>query len=77
MSPVVMVCPAVSLVHHHSVQAVAQLLHGHHFVHALHPRLTITQIGLKACDPLLDLPALSHLVSKSNPRACSYFSWVY
>ena len=54
MSPVVLVCPVVSLVHHHGVQAVALLLHGHLLVHALDPQLTITQIGLKAPNPLLD-----------------------
>ena len=66
MSPVVLVCPAVSLVHHHSVQAVAQLLHGHLFVHAHDPRLTITQVGLKACDPLFELPALSHQAGRHH-----------
>ena len=55
-----LVFPVLSLVHHLSVQAVALLLHGHLFVHALDPRLTITQFGLKAPNPLLDLAALSH-----------------
>ena len=54
MSPVVLVCPVVSLVHHHGVQAVALLLHGHLLEHALDPRLTIMQVGLKAPNPLLD-----------------------
>ena len=57
MSPVVLVCPVVSLVHHHGVQAVDLLLHGHLLVPTLHPRLTITQVGLKARNPLLDHPA--------------------
>ena len=60
MSPLVMVCPVVSLVHHHGVQAVALLLHGHLLVHALDPRLTITQVCLKAPNLLLDHPTLSH-----------------
>ena len=55
-----MVFPVVSLVHHLNVQAVALLLHGHLFLHALDPSLTITQSGLKAPNPLLDLAALSH-----------------
>ena len=42
------------------VQAVAMLLHGQLLVHALDPRLTITHVGLKAPDPLLDLPARSY-----------------
>ena len=58
--------PAVSLVHHHSVQVVALLLYGHLFVHALYPRLTITQLGLKACDPLRELPALSHQAGRHH-----------
>ena len=66
MSPVVLVCPVVFLVHHHRVQAIARLLHGHLCVHALDPRLTITQVGLKACDPLLNLPALSHQAGRHH-----------
>ena len=66
MSPVVLVCPVVSLVHHHGVQAVALLLHGHLLVHAVDPRLTITQAGLKAPNPLLDHPALSHQAGKHH-----------
>ena len=60
MSPVVLVCLVVSLVHHHGVQAVALLLYGHLLVYALDPCLTIMQDGLKARNPCLDLPALSH-----------------
>ena len=63
---VVLVFPVVSLVHHHSVQAVSLLLHGHLFVRALDPRLTITQVGLKAPDPLLDLPAQSHQAGRHH-----------
>ena len=66
VTPVVLVFPVVSLVHHHSVQAVALLLHGHLFVRALDPRLTILQVGLKAPDPLLDLPDLSHQAERHH-----------
>ena len=60
MSPVVLVCPVVSLVHHHGVQAVALRLDGHLRLHAFDPRLTITQVDLKAPNHLLAHPALSH-----------------
>ena len=60
MLPVVLVCPVVSLMHHHGVQAVALLLNGHLLVYALDPRLTNTQVGLKAPNPLHDHLALSH-----------------
>ena len=59
MSPVVLVCLVVSLVHHHGVQAVALLLPGHLLVYALDPCFTIRQVGLKARNPRLDLSALS------------------
>ena len=60
MSPVVLVCLVVSLVHHHGVQAVALMLHGHLLVYALDPCFTIRQVGLKARNARLDFPALSH-----------------
>ena len=60
MSSLMMVCPVVSFVYHHGVQAVALLLPGHLLVHALDPWLTITQVGLKAPNPLHDHPALYH-----------------
>ena len=63
---VVLVFPVVSGVHHLSVQAVALLLHGQLFVCALDPRLTITQVGLKAPDPLLNLPVLSHQAGRHH-----------
>ena len=66
MSPVVLVCLVVSLVHHHGVQAVALLLHGHLLVYALDPCFTIRQVGLKACNPRLDLPALSHQTGRHH-----------
>ena len=71
MSPVVLVCPVVSLVHHHVVQAVALLLHGHLLVHALDPQLNITQVGMKAPNPFLDHPDWGkyqncHLVLKGS-----------
>ena len=53
--PLLPVCPLCTI-----LQAVSLLLHEHLFVCALDPRLTITQVGLKAPDPLLDLPSLSH-----------------
>ena len=61
-----LVFPVMSLVHHHSVQAVALLLHGHLLVCALDTRLTITQVGLSAPNPLLDLPALSHQAGRHH-----------
>ena len=64
VTPVVLVFPVVSLVHHHSVQAL--LLHGHLFVRALDPRLTILQVGLNAPDPLLDLPAMSQQAGRPH-----------
>ena len=48
MSHAVLVCPVVSPVHHHSVQAVALLLH----------------VELKAPYPFLDHLALSHQAGK-------------
>ena len=42
------------------------LLHGHLFVCALDPRHTITQVGLKAPNPLLVLPALSHQAGRHH-----------
>ena len=68
MSPVVLVCPVVSLMHHHGVQAVALLLHGHLLVHTLDPQLTITQVGLKAPKPLLDHRPVSP-GRKTSPQA--------
>ena len=66
MLSVVLVCPVASLVHHHDVQAVALLLHGLLLVHALDPRLTITQVGMKAPNSLLDHLALSHQAGKHH-----------
>ena len=57
---------SIPLVHHLSVQAVALLLHEHLFVHALDPRLTISQVGLKAPNPLLNLPTLSHQAGRHH-----------
>ena len=51
---------------HSSVQAVALLLQGHLLVHALDPCLTMMQVGLKAHDPLLHLPALSHQAGRHH-----------
>ena len=65
---IVLVFPVVSLVaqvvHHLSVQAVALLMHGHLFVHALDPRLTIMQVGLKA--PNLSLTSLPCLTRQED-----------
>ena len=61
-----LVFPVVSLVHHLSVQAVALLLHGQLFECALDTPLTIMQDGLKAPDPLLDCPALSHQTGRHD-----------
>ena len=58
---VLLVFPVVSLVHH-----LAGL-----FGCALDPRLTIAQVGLKAPDPLLDLPALSHQAGKHHLKLSS------
>ena len=69
---VVLIFPVVSLVYHHSVQAVALLLHEHLFVHALDPCLTITQVGLKAPDTLLDLPALCLTRQEDISSSSSY-----
>ena len=62
-----LVFPVLSLVHNLSVQAVALLLHEHLFVRALDPPLTITEVGLKTPNPLLNLPALSHQASPQAP----------
>ena len=56
-------CPLCTI-----LQAVALLLHKHLFVCALDTPLTITQVGLKAPDPLLDLPALSHKTGRHHPK---------
>ena len=48
------------------LQAIALLVHEHLFVCALDPCLTITQVGLKAPDPFLDLPALSHQAGRHH-----------
>ena len=66
MSPVVLVCLLVSLVHHHDVQAVVLLLHGHLLVYALDPFFTKRQVGLKAGNPRLNLPALSHQAGRHH-----------
>ena len=60
MSPVALVCPVVSLLHHHGVQAVALLLQGQLLVHVHDPCLTIRQVSLKTCNLLIDLPAPPH-----------------
>ena len=75
MSPEGLVCPIVSLVHHHGVKAVALLLHGHLLVHALDPRLTITQVGLKAPNLLLDHPACLTRQKNITSRSCSNTSF--
>ena len=67
MSPAVLVIPVVSLGHHHGVQAIALLLHGHILVNALDPQLTITQVGLKAPDPLLNLLAPKPALVRAQP----------
>ena len=59
MSPVVLVCLVVSHVHHHGVQSVALLLHGHFLVYAIDPCFTNRQVGL-------DLPALSHQTGRHH-----------
>ena len=71
MSSEVQVCPIVSLVHHHCEKAVALLLHGHLLVHALDPRLTITQVGLKAPNLLLDHPACLTRQENITSSSCS------
>ena len=53
---VVLVFPVVSLVHH-----LAGL-----FGCALDPHLTIAQVGLKAPDPLIYLPALAHQAERHH-----------
>ena len=61
---VVLVFPVVPLCT--ILQVVALLPHEHLFVCALDPCLTITQVGLKAPDPLLNLPALSHQAGRHH-----------